>query len=1038
MEIIKPTLDDLKYTSDIPTTGSGQKQIDWVKDGERPSGADPRVIGDKGGVLNRPTVQVSENVDILDKNQETFLGKINEIIDTVNIHDEIINAGDGMDLYGRVGVLEDKAANHDTEIEDLKDADIVINGKIDSISDNIGVGDPSMVFRTLRSDDLHIKKMIGNYSDFDIDGMPSPGTLPSGVKGQSERNYNQSINLDVRVTSLEKWWEDSTPASLRGEVNQLRIELGPDPDPTRNVYSRLEYLEFMDEDNSPLIGRLVEHTGLDDFPLQYLDVESETYQEVENLYSYSIHAKKDIDYIGEMAKQTSNLSEDLSRSLGSASDSDLSQTAWGRINDLRIRVGKNEGILGDGPLDGLQGKVKEIDQRESEHFENLDGRLSGISNTVNVEYRTSIEDLQNTVGNPTTGLYVKMEGTNSPSADEYHRKGVYKASQEMFDGMYSEYKNGLGYVSNPSDQGLGAVWAREFNGTSWVWRDLFTTNFVVGDNSKITAVDGTNLISYTTGSDGKYIPTFGNTGSTKVRIVGDIIGNLSLDISSDIRKYGRDLLSASDQTVRLGQNDKSIVLVGKDVNSLKYNTPLGEYDVLHIGNYKTYITDINPEEGFTLNQGAKIGYSGTDVIKLDIDDLHIGDDNTKISFDSKIKKFVIDQSSSIKMNVGMNIDYNVVSNQSGTLVFGDQSTVNVLATDFYVQGAGVEKFRVWHQGMDAPADGSFYARKNNQWMVVTEGGGGSGGNIPEVPQSGLPYVRVNDDGVGFWQAIGDRNFTLSENVSILARTNGGVITALTVDPATITTKIGSTTGKVALQGVVSNFVVDRRISTQAGILIETDANGISIGDSSNIRPVDVKGDLTVKGSMVWTDESDAPSNTNFYARKGGQWALINDGIDPSKNVSVNLDSDFIIGGFNVARVDTVGVDKLMVLGDTNTFLEFGGKVTSIKLAEVGANKSFGITTTVNNVNKNIISIAQPATEKHIAIGDSTLPIRISSSDVTINNDKVLTEQSFEAPIDGNKYVRQDGDWVRAYYYGDFANDAPTSPKEGDVFFEFIN
>ncbi len=59
MEIIKPVLDDLKYTSDMPVAGSGQKQVEWIKNGEQPQGADPYIVGDKGGVLNRPSTQIS-------------------------------------------------------------------------------------------------------------------------------------------------------------------------------------------------------------------------------------------------------------------------------------------------------------------------------------------------------------------------------------------------------------------------------------------------------------------------------------------------------------------------------------------------------------------------------------------------------------------------------------------------------------------------------------------------------------------------------------------------------------------------------------------------------------------------------------------------------------------------------------------------------------------------------------------------------------------------------------------------------------------
>ncbi len=108
----------------------------------------------------------------------------------------------------------------------------------------------------------------------------------------------------------------------------LLLKNGGNFDPTRNIYSRIGDLEMADETNSPLVQELVEHTGYGEFPLQYLDVQTDSYQTVGNLYDYSLHVKKDVDYISGIAKQTEGLSDDLARSLGSASDSTLDTTAW--------------------------------------------------------------------------------------------------------------------------------------------------------------------------------------------------------------------------------------------------------------------------------------------------------------------------------------------------------------------------------------------------------------------------------------------------------------------------------------------------------------------------------------------------------------------------------------------------------------------------------------------------------------------------------------------------------------------------------------
>ncbi|ADQ53105.1 Wac fibritin neck whiskers [Aeromonas phage 65] len=1041
MEIIKPILDDLKYTTEVPVAGSGQQQIDWVKNGERSVGADPTIVGDKSGVINRTSVQVSTNVDILDKNQDTMLETVNEIITKVNIHDEIINSGDGLDLYERVDALEDITTTHSNEITILKDVDTVTEVKIKSISDNIGVGDPSMRYRTLREDDLHIKRMIGNYTDFNIDGDPAPGVTANGVKGQVERNYNSLVNQGSRITALEKWWDDSTPASLMEEVNQIRSELGDSNGNPETIYNRIDSLESSEETNTPIVENLVTHTGLDEFPLQYLDVETETYIDIDTLIDYSKNNKKDIDYIADITKQSANKIDDIDRSLGSPADSTLNPSAWGKINDLGLRVATNEIILGASPLDGLQGKVGAIDIREAGHFTDLDNRVGNLTETVNVEYRTAISDLQKTVSDPNTGLYVKMEGSKKPSDVDFVKKGVYLSSKEMYDGMFQEYQSGNGYATNPTDQVTRSAWAREYDGTKWDWRNIFKTDFLLGEDNKIKAADDTNVLSYTLGSDGKYIPTIGHNGTTKVRVLGELIGNVYLEQTSDIIKFGQILFGSTDRTVSVGQLDKSFVISGKNNSSLKYLTSNGEYEVLHVGNYNSYISDINPENGFTLDQDSKIGYAGADFIKLVGSDFVLGSAQTTMTIDSNINKLVLDPMGSIKFNVGIDTERTVVSQSSNKIIFGDADAQNVLSTDFYVQGPASTLYKVWHQGMDAPSDGSFYARKNNQWEVITSGSGGSG-NIPEVPQSGKAYARVNDDGVGAWQEVGGRDIQLGTNVAIRATTNGGVVNAISVDSASVTTHIGAASGFVKLEGVVNDFVLNRKISTALGSVIDRGASSLVIGDATNVVPVYSTGALYVglvgSASKVWTDADDAPNDTNFYARKGKQWTLIHDGVDPNKDVVINSTKAYKIGTYDVAKVETVGVDKLMKIGDNTTFLEFAGKVTQMKITEVGANNSFGISTTISGQSVNMLSISQPTIEKFIQLGDSTVPIRVNATQMTINGDEILTKNEFEAPDDGNKYVRQDGEWTRAYYYRDFATDAPATPKEGDLFFEFIN
>ena len=1042
MTIIKTPLEVIPFSGGVPTSPE-KTQIEWMINGESPTGADPLVPGSSDGVLNRPALQVETNVETLDLNQQGIKEKIDEIIDVVNIHDSIINSGDGLDLYQRVDNLETKTDEIDLSIYEINDHLNLVDGQIASLSDTIGVGDPTMQSRTLRADDIHIKQMLGNYSDFDMDGKPSPGSTAVGAKGQIERNWKTAQEHDVRITSLEKWWEDSTPASLMEEVNQIRDEIGPTFSGD-NINERLESMSLELSMVVPTTSSLTEHTGMDEFPLQYFDVQTENYVEVDTLYDYSIKSKSDIDYVATITKNQVGIVDDLSRSLGTAADSTLDTTAWGRINDLRSRTSDIEGILGASPLDGLQGQVKTVDEREAIHYSSLDNRINTLNNTVNVDYRTRIGELEDIVSDPNDGLYVKTNGTGEVTDPEFDKIGSWSASKQMYDNMYLDYTSGQGFIINPSTEIPDAVWSREYDetGSTWVWRNIHDSDFILGQTKKITTTNNVELVSYTSGDDGNYIPIFGHDPSYKVQIRGQIIGNLNLDVGSDIRKFNSVLLGATAQTVSLGQVDKSTLIVGKDVNSIKYKTPTNEYEILHLGNYQNFISDVNPQLGFVMQPTAKIGYAGVDVIKLDGSILKIGSSNVTTNIDSLVNKLDMNIGTTIRFKIDDTTNRSAISNVNNDLVFGDTVGTNILAKDFYVRGSGSNLYRVWHDGMDAPSDGGYYARKDGQWAVFNPNGGSGGGIGDEVPQTGKPYVRVNVDGVGFWEESGSRDITLRNDSSIKTNTNSGVLTVLSTDKATLVTSVGVSSGKVHLVGVVNDFVVNSKISTPTGgSLITQQATKIEIGDPTKVIPTHTPGEIYVghtNQKRVWHDGMDAPSDGNFYSRRNNTWSIIHDGVDPTKNVVINEPNAYKIGNLDVAKVVALGVDKQVVVGDPTSFIKIDGKLTDISLAPVGVGNSFGISSTVDSQSVNIISVEQPATEKRIKVGDALVPLRMYASDATLNDDKILTENEFEAPIDGKKYVRQDGVWTPAYYYGDFATEAPSSPKEGDVFFEFIN
>ncbi|AUR86085.1 hypothetical protein NVP1081O_350 [Vibrio phage 1.081.O._10N.286.52.C2] len=263
MTIQKPIIEELRYVNGQPDPSlrPDQTRLNWAKNGESMTGASGDTVSD--GVLNRPAVQVQENVVNSHNNTKAQQVAIEEVIDTVND----LTGGGSADLGSRITQAEFDIDVLDGQVDDLKTSVGVASTQtelasglhlgVESVTNDVGVRNtqdvPNEVENndTVRKDLFFIKRRIGNDYNYDVNGNPQTDNPASGMKYQIDDLYNRTstINAEIgedaiqgtingRIYNLEQ-------NSQSGSVAQLRLEMGEtvDADAGRPVYLRLDDVE---------------------------------------------------------------------------------------------------------------------------------------------------------------------------------------------------------------------------------------------------------------------------------------------------------------------------------------------------------------------------------------------------------------------------------------------------------------------------------------------------------------------------------------------------------------------------------------------------------------------------------------------------------------------------------------------------------------------------------------------------------------------------------------------------------------------------
>lgn len=189
-------IQNIPYISADPAPDSGQTRIGYILDGDKVDGADSET-GTEGD-LNKPSVQIQANVEVLSQNTISQQSTIEELVDSVNT----LTGFDGADLGTRLTEVEQDFENRTQQIiENSNSIGVPSSGgvnatglhlSVEQLDSRIGqrnpldVLNPSLTDDSVRADTWYIKSvLIGNKELYDPNGTYDPSyTTATGITGE--------------------------------------------------------------------------------------------------------------------------------------------------------------------------------------------------------------------------------------------------------------------------------------------------------------------------------------------------------------------------------------------------------------------------------------------------------------------------------------------------------------------------------------------------------------------------------------------------------------------------------------------------------------------------------------------------------------------------------------------------------------------------------------------------------------------------------------------------------------------------------------
>lgn len=421
-------LPKIPFVDGVPDDATTQTKILWIKNGETLDGSPDKVSNT--GSLNRTGVNIQQNAVQLEQNTITHNNKINEVIDQVNLITENIDAIGDESVIKKVNQLDQDVQALTLSNTQTQNKVAQLTLSVNAQNDEIGEYDPEKdpKHRTIRNDIIYIKKEVGSYPGFNVDGDVDPSSTGTGLKYRVLSNQRAISMQETRITKLEDDWALSEVGQLTEEVKELRAEMGDSGlATTRSIYARIKILED---------GSVVMQNELDAIN-SYIGRTSGSTSSINDRVNSLENS------VSSLATQINDPVTGITAQIATINGQIGTVSAQGSIRydiaENKRRLMDMEMILSESGDEGLQGQVAILtgDIGEDSDPTSIKGRLSVVEGELRTN-TSALWELQGVVGNSSSGLVATSQQVNKEiygdgvSADPVTRAGLKTTTRNLF------------------------------------------------------------------------------------------------------------------------------------------------------------------------------------------------------------------------------------------------------------------------------------------------------------------------------------------------------------------------------------------------------------------------------------------------------------------------------------------------------------------------------------------------------------------------------------------------------------------------------
>ncbi|ENR5524123.1 phage neck protein fibritin [Escherichia coli] len=397
---------ELKYLPFVDSVpGEGQERISWIKNGEEILGASTKYGND--GSMNRPTVSVFKNVEVLDENIGILKTAVETSQEDIKTIQGILDVSGDIEALSQISVNKNDISNLKTLTNEHTDILNGTNTTVDNILSDIGPfnSQANSVYRTIRNDLLWIKRELGQYAGQDINGLPVVGNTSTGMKHRIINNTDVITSQGIRLSELETKFIESDVGSLTIEVGNLREELGPKPPSfSQSIYSRLNEIDTKQTTVESDISAIKTSIGYPGNNSIITSVNTNT----DNIASINLELN-----------QSGGIKQRLTVIETSIGSDDIPSSIKGQIKDNTTSIEFLNGIVGENTSSGLRANVSWLNQivgTDSSGGQpsppgSLLNRVSTVETSVN-RLNNDVQNLQVEIGNNNSGIKGQVVALN--------------------------------------------------------------------------------------------------------------------------------------------------------------------------------------------------------------------------------------------------------------------------------------------------------------------------------------------------------------------------------------------------------------------------------------------------------------------------------------------------------------------------------------------------------------------------------------------------------------------------------------------------